>query len=110
MSARLTDRERMLRSISEKDWQRDVLKLARSTGWTHYHTYRATRSPAGFPDLVMWKPGQLIFVELKRETGVLSAEQVRILAGIEDGGGRVYVWRPSDLDEAVEILTFRGRV
>lgn len=103
----LSAKERMLREITEKQWSADLMKLARYCGWDGYHTYRSDRSPAGFPDWTLWKPGQLIFVELKRETGVLSPKQEEVIAGLRLGGGRVYVWRPHDLEAARDVLAAR---
>ena len=52
---------------------------------------------AGFPDLVLAKPGRLLFVELKSENGRLSQEQARWLAALGlTERAEVKVWRPSD--------------
>ena len=37
---------------SERDWQAWVEEVARSYGWTTYHTLRSKGSRAGFPDIV----------------------------------------------------------
>lgn len=108
MSPRLTDRERMLREITEKDWQNQVLKLAATCGWSWYHTHRSERSPAGFPDLTLWGRGRIIFAELKRETGELSPKQVEVITGLRANGAEVYVWRPRDLDEVALTLNSRS--
>lgn len=103
----LTARQRQLREITEKHWSGDVEKLARQLGWGGYHTFRSERSPAGFPDWTFWRKGECIFVELKTETGKLSPKQEEVIAGLRTGGMRVYVWRPSDLEEAAAVLSRR---
>jgi len=48
--------------------------------------------------------GRLIFAELKREKGVLSVAQKQVLAELGTLGVEVYVWRPSDFDDIVDLL------
>ena len=90
--------------MSEKDWQRCVLDLAGVHGWQAYHTYDSRRSQPGFPDLVLWRRGELIFVELKTAKGRVSLDQTRVIDGLEAAGQRVYVWRPDDFDYARTVL------
>lgn len=85
----------------EKEFQREVLTLAKDHGWTHrYHTYFSDRSERGFPDLVLVRPerGQIVFAELKTMKGKLTPAQedwfralcsVRSLPHIA-----AYIWRP----------------
>jgi hypothetical protein len=65
---------------------------------------------AGFCDLVMVKPGRLIFAELKSETGRLTEEQTHWIATLREAGAEVWVWRPSDFDQIVAVLRKRGPV
>lgn len=44
--------------ISEKAFSQLVVDLARLLGWSVYRTWLSVRSPAGFPDLVLAKPGR----------------------------------------------------
>jgi hypothetical protein len=82
--------------------------LAPALGWTlNYHTYRSTRSQSGFPDRVLVRE-RIIFVELKSETNRPTAEQKRWLTGLANAGAEVYLWRPTDLDEAASVLNFRS--
>jgi ribosomal protein L37E len=107
-------------AISEKAWQTTVLDLARRGGWRSYHTFDSRRSSAGFPDLVLVRPPELIFVEVKAEKGKTTPEQD---AWLEDLGVvahmvacvevvahhvRVFVWRPSDFDEVCRVLLERA--
>lgn len=43
--------------MTEKQWQEDVRKMARASGYLCYHQYSSMKSPAGFPDLVLAKAG-----------------------------------------------------
>jgi VRR-NUC domain-containing protein len=100
--------------VSEFELQRAVVEAARLFGWLVAHfrparTARGWRTPvaadgAGFPDLVLVKPGRLVFAELKAATGRLSDEQARWLAALGlSERCEVYVWRPADwLDGTIE--------
>ncbi len=82
---------------SERDFQRQVLALAKLRGWHSYHTWRSDHSAAGWPDLALCRPPRLVLVEVKRQDGTVSPAQrdwLDILArcpGVES-----YVIRPSD--------------
>lgn len=118
MTARLTNDQRRLRTITEATWQTAVTDLATTHGWTWWHapdnrpvTARSGRryvqnTRAGFPDLVLWRDNRLLFVELKREgpAGVISPDQTRTLDGLARTSAEVYIWRPSDLGDVVAIL------
>jgi len=122
----LTHAQRLDRAMTEADLQRLVTDMATILGWSYVHfrpaqTKRGWRTPvegplgAGWPDLVLLRvrDRRLIFAELKREGGTLSADQAAVLAGLEAVAGKQYyddgwpgpprievvVWRPSDLTE-----------
>jgi hypothetical protein len=86
------------RPIAEKELLANVRKLASLCGWLVYHTHDSRRSEGGFPDLVMVRMSQCLFVELKSERGKLSDEQQQWIDWLSDSNpqGRVLVWRPSD--------------
>lgn len=91
--------------ITEKQFQQQVLQLTKLCGWRVYHTWLSIRSAAGFPDLVLVRGNRLIFAELKSDRGTLTAAQqewIDALRGVP--GVEVYVWRPLDWDEVVQIL------
>ena len=82
-----------------------VKEAAETCGWMFYHTYNSHRSSPGFPDLVMVRPPDIIFVELKAEKGRVTQDQEEwgwALMGCP--GVEYYLWRPSDWDELVEVL------
>jgi hypothetical protein len=90
----------------EKDFQERVSHYARLKGWHIYSVPDSRRaSLAGFPDLTMFRHGQLVFAELKREKGRVSDAQKLILAELElIPCAKVYLWRPSDWDDIVLAL------
>jgi SH3-like domain-containing protein len=98
-----------LEDILEKDWQRQVVDLAKQLGWITYHTYNSRRSTHGFPDLVLVRE-RVIYLECKREnrvTSKLTDEQKVWLNRLEAAGAEVYVMRPSQLQELADILAAR---
>lgn len=112
MPKKLTDQEKMLRAISERDWQSHVIKIAEVKGWKYYHppdnrpvNGRIQKVVSGFPDLCLVKNGKMIFAELKREKGIVSPEQQAWIMAIKACGIDVYIWRPSDVHAIVEILS-----
>jgi hypothetical protein len=93
--------------MSEKQLQSQVMAVAARLGWEkRYHTYNSKRSAAGFPDLVLCRPGRLLFTELKREGESPTIPQQQWLEALKQSvpGIEVYLWHPSDLPDIVEIL------
>lgn len=91
---------------SEKEFQAAVIALATMNGWLHYHTWDSRKSAAGFPDLVLVKPGRgVIFAELKSATGVESLSQTAWRLALECAEANAVLWRPSDWPRIVEALT-----
>lgn len=110
-----------LPAISEKSFQAQVVDLARLNGWLVYHTYDSRRSESGFPDLVMVRGPELIFVEIKNQAGKLSLTQRSWIDALSKVGAAVaaiesdrevthvgvYLWRPDAWDEIVTLLSRR---
>jgi hypothetical protein len=92
-------------TYSEKQWQSEVIALARDLGWLVYHTLRSKGSEPGFPDLVMVRGERVLFIEIKTMKGKLSSPQSFWLAALSHTTVEVYLWRPSDIQEAGEVLT-----
>lgn len=92
--------------MTERDWQHQVIDLAKLFGWRVYHPFLSKWSERGFPDLTLVRE-RLIFVELKREDGRLSPHQEEWLDALKAAGVECYVWRPSDFGEAQETLRRR---
>lgn len=96
--------------ISEAEFQKAVISLAKLHGWKVMHTQPAQIRPGkwitpntgnqGFVDLVMSHPFRgTIFVELKTDKGIVSNTQWEWINTLEESGEEVYVWRPKDLDK-----------
>lgn len=96
--------------VSEAEFQKAVISLAKLHGWKVMHTQPAQIRPGkwitpttgdqGFPDLVMTHPFRgTIFVELKAPKGTVSENQWSWIHALEDSGEEVYVWRPKDLEK-----------
>lgn len=99
-------------SITETEFLRQVLELATLLGWSGAHfrpalTKRGWRTPVqgplgpGFPDLVLVhvRKRRILYVELKSDTGKVSADQAAVLAALQEAGAETRVWRPRDWDE-----------
>lgn len=91
----------------EEDWRQVVRELALWGGWTLlYHTHDSRRSDPGWPDDVYGHPVQrrVVFAELKRETGIVSAAQRRWLLLLSAAGHETALWYPYDLEEVRAVL------
>lgn len=90
------------RSMREKALSDHIVSLARKLGWLVHRdpTWRATGTDPGYPDLTLAAAnGRVIFAELKREGGRLTAAQEEWGRRLgNDGHFRVrrFIWRPSD--------------
>lgn len=90
-------REKTILAWTEKQFQEQVVGLAKTLGWWVYHPYSSQRSTPGFPDLYLAHPKHgIIQRELKTEKGRLSSHQREAIALITKAGGDVAVWRPRD--------------
>jgi hypothetical protein len=87
--------------MSEDTLLAQVRRLAVDLGWIVYHTHDSRRSEAGFPDLVLVnaRQGRILFRELKKMRGRVSAAQKIWIEGLTAVGQDAAVWRPDDLVE-----------
>lgn len=103
--------------ITERDFLRWAIDLAKFTGWRVAHFRPAMTAKGGwitrmdghygFPDLVLVRPPRIIFAELKRKKGGATTPdqdiwltQLGLVPGLE-----VYLWTPEQREEIVRILT-----
>lgn len=89
----------LLLRMNETELQNKIIEWATLNGWKHYHTHNSRRSPSGFPDLVLIRPPELIYAELKAERKYPTPDQRVWLASLEACGQEVYLWRPRDWAE-----------
>lgn len=85
----------VIKTMKENTLEENVRKACNYFGLLRYHTYRSTKSPAGFPDDVIigkW----VMFRELKRQNGKLSPYQRQWIEGLTATGADVDIWRPAD--------------
>lgn len=103
--------------VLERDWQAQVIDLARLCGWRVAHfrpalTKHGWRTPvaadgAGFPDLILVRD-RLIAAELKTANGKTTSEQDAWLAALAAAGVETHVWRPDDTDQVLAALRRRA--
>ncbi len=94
----------LVKTMREQEFQVFVVTLAKQLGWYVYHTHDSRGSEAGFPDLTLVRGTQLVFAELKRESGRVTPAQRRVHVLFEGAGHLVCVWRPSDWPIVVATL------
>ena len=99
MGKRLTDEERSLRDLSERDFLRHYVAALRSLGFDvahHYDSRFSDQGTKGVPDLTIVGHAFFFMVELKREKGIVSPEQHHWSDELTKAGVPVLVCRPSD--------------
>jgi VRR-NUC domain len=95
--------------LRETDLSGLVVDVAKLGHWRRYHTFDSRRSTHGFPDWVLVRDGRLVFAELKSQDGPVRPDQREWLDALSDVPGvEVFLWRPSDYDEIVTVLTGRA--
>lgn len=90
---------------TEEQFQRAIVQLASLLGWDCYHTWSSIHSTSkGFPDLVLCRPPELFYAELKSQSGKVSDSQRKWLDSLIACGVEAYLWRPSDWPDIVVRL------
>lgn len=96
---------RALPSLTEKEWQRQVVHLALLYHWWVYHPQLSKWSEPGWVDLTLIRGERMLLIELKSDRGKLTKRQeyvhglLRQVRGIE-----FYLFRPSDFERLQEVL------
>lgn len=93
---------------AEKQFQAWLMQEAKGRGWRAYHTHDSRKSVAGFPDTVLVRE-RVVWAELKLDGEEPSAAQLNWLEDLEAAGEEVYVWRPADVAEILDVLGDRRR-
>lgn len=103
-------------NLSERAFQREVLRYAKQRGWKAFHASRAQYKGGqwltpyggdgkGFPDLLLLRGTRLVIAELKAQAGTLRKEQRDWLHAFQQlPCAEVYLWRPSDWHTILQIL------
>ena len=89
---------------SEQDFQRSIIRFAKSRGWLFYHTWDSRRSEPGFPDLVLVRD-RVLFRELKTDKGRLTAIQKTWRDQLKAAGADYQIWRPHMKESIYKELT-----
>lgn len=96
-------------SLSEADFQKQIIHYARLRGWRIFHARPAmdrkgrwathqTGDP-GYPDLTLARRGVVLFREIKRQKGRATTAQ---LEWLKETDGEI--WRPSDWETIRLVL------
>lgn len=83
--------------------------VARIFSWRCYHTLRSRGSEPGFPDWTLARD-RCVFLELKTETGKVSAAQAEWLHALNTAGVEAYIVRPRHFDQITVVLRARGPI
>ena len=89
--------------MREADLQATLVAAAGYLGWACHWTHRSDRSPKGWPDLVCWRDGRLVAMELKvgrRQATPEQAAWLERLAAVP--GVEAMLVRDTDLDRVIE--------
>lgn len=96
--------------LTEKQFQGQVVALARLLGWRVQFHWSERHSPAGWPDLTLWRvpdgerPGRFLLAELKADGGKLTKAQACVVHELVQCGLDVHVWWPDDWEYIEETL------
>ena len=98
-----------LEEMDEKEWQRQVVALARMLGYRTYHTLRSKGSQPGYPDLTLVRAetSRFVMLELKSEIGRTTEAQREWITDLHRAGVEVYVVRPRQLQALATVLKSR---
>lgn len=85
-------------AMTERELSQAVVDLARLLRWRVHRDppWRSTGTDAGYPDLTLVREGKVIWAELKREGGKLTAAQKAWFAALpgDDEWVTVCIWTP----------------
>lgn len=90
--------------INERQFQRQVVNLAKLLGWRCYWTWNSLHSPKGWPDLVLIRRPRIVFLELKGERTTVTDDQFDTIAELQACGMTAMIARPSDWPEIERVL------
>jgi len=92
-------------AVTEAQFLRQVLDLARIYRWMTYHPALSKWSERGWPDLALVRPPRVILAELKTDRGRTTEHQDRWLGALRACPGvETYLWRPADFHAIAATL------
>jgi hypothetical protein len=95
-------------AVTEREFQAQVLRLARLCNYLTYHTFDSRRSAHGYPDLTLARSDRpVLLLELKVGRRPLTPAQARWLSVLRAAGLHAYCVRPESWN-ALEAVLVRG--
>jgi len=95
--------------LSEAADQATIVDLAKTLRWTVFHVHDSRAMAEGFPDLLLIRPPQLVFLEVKAENGRATPAQMAVLALLRRCPQvTALLVRPSDWEAVKRLLTRSG--
>lgn len=91
---------------TEAEFMGMVREAAERLGWVVVHFPAMLANPSGWPDLIMFRDGQVLIAELKTGHGKLGPKQWEWIGRLAAVGIHVQIWRPEDW-ETIEA-TLKG--
>ena len=95
-------------SMSEADWQKQVLEWAFLGGWKVYAMHDSRQqvwgTDPGFPDLFMVRGERSLAAELKTANGFVGPAQRTWHLALNAAGIQAEVWRPQDAQRVEAVL------
>lgn len=110
MAKRLTEAERRLRALTERDFQVAYVRALRAAGFLvghHYDSRFSDPGTKGMPDLTIVGHGWFWMEELKRQQGELGPDQEKWIMELRPQVD-VYVSRPEDWDSMMYLIEERS--
>lgn len=96
--------------MSEDDLEAAFLDLVTFGQWraVHHPDSRRMKGHRGLPDWILIRPPRLLFVELKKQNGIVRPDQAIWLGMLQRVPGvEAYVWRPKHLNDGTIARTLR---
>lgn len=104
-------------SMTEKEWQQQIIDLATIAGWHHLHVrptigkggrWTTSTSKTGFPDLLLWhRHHGVLAIECKVGRNKPTPDQLMCLDSLKAAGVRTMVAWPHHWPQVVSWLTGR---
>lgn len=95
----------MPKQLTEAQFQEQVVQLAHYSGWKVFHPRIMQLSEPGWPDLVLVRPPQVLFIELKSATGKATPAQLEWLDLLSECTDvDCSLWRPDDWEHIRRTL------